>query len=297
METIYQLTANWARAGYIPSLFEHAFMVRGLLAAFIVGPMLGGIGTLVVSKRLAFFIQTVGHASLTGVALGLLFGEPLGETYGGLYGFCILTALLMLYVKNRMRASADTVVGVVLAQILGLGIVMLVMVTKQFNIHQVEAILFGNLITLSDDDIRLLMVTAVLLATFLVFVYNSTMLVSFNLAMAKARGLDAVLLDYLFVVVATLVVVASLKMIGALLVLVLIVVPAAAAQNIAKNLQGFFWISVLFATLSSVFGLVISGVWPIPTGGAIVLVASLLFYGTLLLKPFLGRTSIQQGEL
>jgi zinc transport system permease protein len=115
--------------------------------------------------------------------------------------------------------------------------------------------------------------------------------------MAKARGLDAVLLDYLFVVVATLVVVASLKMIGALLVLVLIVVPAAAAQNIAKNLQGFFWISVLFATLSSVFGLIISGVWPIPTGGAIVLVASVLFYGTLLSKPFLGRLSIQQGEL
>lgn len=297
MNSFYELTARWAQAGYIPAMFEHAFMIRGLLAALLIGPMLGAVGTLVVSKRLVFFIQTVGHASLTGVALGLLLGEPLGQTYGGLYGFCILIALLMLYIKNRTRASADTVVGVVLAQILGLGIVMLVLVTKQFNIHQVEAVLFGSLITINDEDIVLLAATAGLVAASLILLFNAAMLISFNPIMARARGLDAVLLDYVFVVVATLVVVASLKMIGALLVLVLIVIPAAAAQNLAVNLRGFFWSSVVFATISSVIGLLISGVWPIPTGGAIVLIASLLFYGTLLLKPFLGRSPVQQGDV
>lgn len=295
MDAIYQLAAAWARAGYIPPAFEHAFMVHGLIAALVIGPMLGAIGTLVVVKRLVFFTQTVGHASLTGVALGLLLGEPIGATYGGLYGFCILVAVLMLYVKNRMRVSADTVVGVVLAQILGLGIVLLVLVTKQFNIHQVEAVLFGSLITLTEGDFMLAIATAAIVGIYLLFMFNQTMLISFNPIMAKVRGMDTLLLDYLFVMVATLVVVASLKMVGALLVLVLIVIPAASAQNLAKALRGYFWLSVVFGALSTVFGLFISSAWSIPTGGAIVLTASAIFYLTLVLKPLLGGTSVHQS--
>lgn len=99
MEAWYQVVANWSRAGLVPEPFAHAFMVRGLLAALIIGPMLGAMGTLVVSKRLTFFTQTLGHASLTGIALGLLLGEPLGATYVGLYAFSLIVALLMVYVR------------------------------------------------------------------------------------------------------------------------------------------------------------------------------------------------------
>jgi len=296
MEQVYQIMGNLAKDGILPVMFEHSFMVRGLIAALIIGPVLGGMGMVVVAKKLSFFTQTVGHASLTGVALGLLFGEPLDGTYAGLYGFCLFIALLMTWVKNRARVSNDTVIGVVLAQILGLGIILLVVVTKQFNIHQVEAILFGSLIALNDQDILLLAITAIIASVIVLRIFNRTMLVSFNPIMAKARGINPVILEYLFIAVITMVIVSSLKLIGALLVLVLAVVPAAGAQNIAANLRQFFWISVIFSTVSTVLGLIISGFWPIPTGGAIVLVAASLFYGTLLLKGILGKNGIKQGQ-
>ena len=296
MQGLYLLLAEWTKAGYLPSMFEHSFMVRGLIAALIIGPVLGGMGMLVVTKKLSFFTQTVGHASLTGVALGLLFGEPIEGTYAGLYGFCLIVALLMTYVKNRARISNDTAIGVVLAQVLGIGIVLLVAVTKQFNIHQVEAILFGSLIALNDQDIILLAITALAASVIIYFIFNRTMLVSFNPVMAKASGHDPLKLEYIFICVLTAVVVSSLKLVGALLVLVLAVVPAAGAQNLAGNLRQFFWLSILFATTSTVFGLLIAGTWPIPTGGAIVLVSAFLFYGSLVVKGIWGRSGVNQGD-
>jgi len=289
MESVYQWIAQAAKAGWLPSMFTHAFMIRGLLAALLVGPLLGGIGTVVVTKRLAFFTQTIGHASLTGVALGLLLGEPLGQTYAGLYGFCLIVALLLNAIKNRTSISNDTVTGVVLAQILGLGIIMLVLVTREFNIHQVEAVLFGSLITINEWDLLLLLGTGVLTAGIGSALFNRWMLASLNPALANARGLRPVLLDYVFIALLTVVIVSSLKLAGALLVLVLIVVPAAGAQNVARNLRQFFWLSIGLATVSTVAGLMVSGLWPIPTGAAIVLVSSVLFYLTLLLRPALGH--------
>jgi zinc transport system permease protein len=296
MEAIYLWFAGLAQAGLLPEIFEHPFMVRGLLAALMIGPILGGMGTMVVAKKLSFFTQTIGNAAMSGVAIGLLIGEPLDQTYGGLYGFCLIVALLMTFLKNRTRFASDTVIGVVLAQTLGIGIIMLVLVTKQFNIHQVESVLFGSLITITDLDLLVLLITAAIAAVTGFWIFNRSMLVSFNPVMARARGFSPIISDYIFVVILTMVVVASLKLVGALLVLVLVVVPAAGAQNIAGNLKSFFWISTALSTISTVFGLVLSGFLPVPTGGCIVLVSSLIFYGTLLCKPLLGRSGVNQGE-
>jgi zinc transport system permease protein len=287
MEAVYQAISEAARAGQLPSMLQHAFLIRGLFAALLIGPLLGGIGTIAVPKRLAFFTQTIGHASLTGVALGLWIGEPLGQTYVGLYGSCLAVALILSFIKNRTEVSNDTVTGVVLAQILGLGILMLVLVTKEFNIHQVESVLFGSLLTLKDTDLALLLGTALLTAVVGGLYYGRWMLVSLSPALARARGLRPIALDYGFIVLLTLVVVSSLKLVGALLVLVLIVVPAAGAQNVTRNLRQYFWLSVGLSTISTVGGLMVSSVWPIPTGSAIVLVSSVLFYVTLLLRPWL----------
>lgn len=296
MTSALEFITELSKAGHLPAMFEHAFMVRGMLAALIVGPVLGGMGTIVVTRKLAFFSQAVGNASLTGVAIGLLLGEPIEGTYAGLYGFCLIVALLMTYVKNRARIATDTVIGVVLAQVLGIGILMLVLVTKQFNVHQIEAILFGSLITLNNNDLILLMVIAALSTVIGSIIFNRTMLSAFNPVMAKARGGNPMVLEYVFITVLTVVIVASLKLVGALLVLVLMVVPAAGAQNIAKNVIQFFWLTIMFSTVSTVTGFLISGLWPVPTGASIVLVASIVFYSTLVLKPILRTGKIQQGQ-
>jgi zinc transport system permease protein len=297
MESIYALFKSWAAASSLFAIFEHAFMVRGLLAALIIGPLLGAVGTVVVTKKLSFFTQTIGNAAMSGVALGLLFGEPADSTYAGLYGFCLIVALLMTFVKNRTSLANDTIIGVVLAQTLGLGIILMIAVTSQFNIHQVEGILFGSLITLTDNDLLVLAITALAAGLLFVCNFNQFMLSSFNKTLAKARGLSPVFLEYFFVALMTAVVVASLKLIGSLLVLVLIVVPAAGAQLISSNLRRFVWLSVLFSTVSTVLGLLLSGILPVPSGALIAVVSSLLFYAALLLRPLLAKGGPNQGEI
>ncbi|MDY6952546.1 MAG: metal ABC transporter permease [Thermodesulfobacteriota bacterium] len=296
MDGLYEIISGWAKAGYLPALFEHTFMIRGMLAAMIIGPVLGGLGTVVVTKKLSFFTQTIGNASLTGVALGLLFGEPVEGTYAGLYGFCLVVALVMTFVKNRTRLSNDTVIGVVLAQVLGIGIIMLLLVTNQFNIHQVEGVLFGSLITLTDGDLITLGCASLIVTVVFCITFNRTMLVAFNPVLANARGRNPVLLEYLFITLMTTVVVASLKLIGALLVLVLIVVPAAGAQNIVGNLRQFLWVSIALSTISTVSGLFLAALVPVPSGAVIVLVSSVLFYATLVLRPLFGRSAVRQGD-
>jgi len=291
MANLYQYINSLAQAGYLPEIFVYDFMIRGMLAALLIGPVLGGLGTVVVAKKLAFFTQTIGNAAMTGVAIGLLIGEPLDQTYTGLYGFCLLVALLMTFIKNRTRLPVDTIIGVILAQTLGLGIIMLVLVTKQFNIHQVESILFGNLITINDKDLIILFCTTILTVIGGFVIFNRSMLVSFNPVMARARGINPVFNDYIFILLLTVIIVSSLKLIGALLVLVLIVVPAAGAQNIATGLRSFFWTSVFLSTASTVLGLLLSSYIPVPTGGTIALVASVLFYVTFILRPLFGKSA------
>ena len=122
----------------------------------LLAPLLGGISHLVVARRLSFFSAALGQAALTGLTIGMLLGEPLNAAYGGIFGFCLLSALAMVYVKRHAALPPDTLVGVFLSLTLGLGICLLVAVTKRFNIHQIEAVMFGSLLTVTDLDLALL---------------------------------------------------------------------------------------------------------------------------------------------
>ena len=124
----------------------------------ILAPILGGLSHLVVTRRMAFFSAALGQAALTGVAIGLLLGEPLNAPYGGMFGFCLLATLAMVYVKRHATLPPDTLIGVFHALTLGLGLCLLVAVTRQFNVHQVESVLFGSLLTVTDGDLALLLV-------------------------------------------------------------------------------------------------------------------------------------------
>src|SRR4051812_34602105 len=112
--------------------------------------MLGGLSHLVVTRRMAFFSAALGQAALTGVAIGLLLGEPLNAPYGGMFGFCLLATLGMVFVKRHATLPPDTLIGVFHALTLGLGLCLLVFVTRQLNVHRVESVLFGSLLTFTD---------------------------------------------------------------------------------------------------------------------------------------------------
>jgi zinc transport system permease protein len=290
MTPLYAWTAALAHRGWLPSDFQYPFLVRGFLCVLLLAPLLGGLSHLVVSRRLAFFSAALGQAAITGVSIGLLLGEPLNAPYGGVFGFCLLAALGMVYAKRRSALPPDTLIGVFLALSLGLGLCLLVAVTRQFNVHQVESVLFGSLLTVTDTDLALLLVAGAYIAILILRHYNSLLLDSLSPPLAAARRIDSAYLEYLFAMALTVAILVGIKVIGALLVEALVVVPAAAARNVARNTRAYLVWSVIVAFAAGAGGLALSTRFLVPTGGAVVLAASLLFFLTLVA----GRLTVRE---
>ena len=281
MNALYDQIAALATRGVLPEIFQYAFFVRGMISVLLLAPLLGGLSHLVVARRLAFFSAALGQAALTGLTIGIVLGEPLNAAYGGIFGFCFLSALAMVYVRRHSSLPPDTLIGVFLALTLGLGLCLLVAVTRQFNVHQVEAILFGSLLTVTDADLVLLVIAAIGLVVLLFRHYNDLLLDSLSTPLATVRGINSAYLEYGFAIVLTIAILVSLKVIGALLVEALIVVPAAAARNVATGTRSYLLWSVLVAFVAGAGGLLISTRLLVPTGGAVVLALSLIFFLTL----------------
>jgi zinc transport system permease protein len=264
-------------------VFQYTFFVRGLLSVLLLAPLLGGISHLVVARRLSFFSAALGQAALTGLSIGIVLGEPLNAAYGGIFGFCFLSALAMVYVKRHASLPPDALIGVFLSMTLGLGICLLVAVTKRFNIHQVEAVMFGSLLTVTDGDLALLLSIGVVITVVLAWIYNHLLLDSLDPALGRARGVPSALIDYAFVMLLTAAIIVSLKVIGALLVEAMVVVPAAAARNLARSTRSYLGFSVATAIVAGVGGLFISSRLLVPSGGAVVLAMAGLFLVTLVI--------------
>lgn len=281
MDRVYALLADLAGRGLLPEALRYPFVARGVLAILLLAPLLGGMSHIVVARRLAFFSTALGQAALTGLTLGLLAGEPIQAPYAGIFGFCLLSAIGMVYVKRRSRLPPDTLIGVFMALTLGLGVCLLVAATQQFNIHQIEGVMFGSLLTVTDTDLLLLSLVSLLVLAALARSYNALLYDSTSPSLARASGVDGVRIEYLFVVLLTLAIVVSLKIIGALLVEALVVVPAAAARNLARSTRGYLAASVAIALAAGLAGIWISTRFRVPTGGAVVLALALGFFLTL----------------
>lgn len=282
--------------GYLPLAFQYGFVINALLCAFLIGPLLGAVGTMVVTKRMAFFSQAVGNAAMTGVAIGVMLGEPYTEPYISMFAFCILFGLVLNYTKNRTSISSDTLIGVFLSISLAVGASLLLFVSARVNTHILEAVLFGSVLTVSDKDMNVLIVVTIVVLAIGIPLFNRMILASLNPSLARARRIPVVALEYVFVLMITLLTVACLKIVGAVLVEALLLIPAAAARNVVSSLKGFVILSMVFSTISCIAGVLVPMQWdlPLPSGGAIIMIAAIIFAITTVMRMTLGR--LRQAE-
>lgn len=180
----------------------------------------------------------MGHAALTGVAVGILLGEPYTSPYGALFGYCLLFGIVLNYLRNRTGLAPDTLIGVFLSVSLAFGASLLLILAGKINIHILENVLFGSVLTVNGGDLLVLAVVGSMVMGLSLPLYNRIMLASFNPQLAAVRGVAVKTLDYLFVILVTLITVASVKVIGAILVGALLVIPAAAARLLSQSLKG-----------------------------------------------------------
>jgi len=279
MEALRDWAFTLQAQGTLPSIFEYGFLVNALVAALIIGPLLGGMGSLVVIKRLAFFSEAVGHAALTGIAIGILLGEPAAHPYASLFSFCLIFALLLHWVKSRTSVPYDALVGVFLAVAIAMGAALLLYVARKVNVHILENVLFGSILTVQDRDLFILAVIGALCLFLTVGFGNQALLASLNPELAQVNGINTRLFDYIFVVLIALITVAAVKIAGAILVGAMLLIPATTARLVTKNIRQFFWTNIVLSTLCCLTGIILPMALelPIPSGAAIVLLASLAF--------------------
>jgi zinc transport system permease protein len=280
-----------ANRGVIHYTFTYAFVVNGFLCAIVVGPLLGGIGTMVVAKRMAFFSQAVGNAALTGVAIGVILGESYTAPYVSMFSFCLLFGMFLNFARNRTKMSSDTLIGVFLSISLAIGATALLWVSAKVNTHILDTVMFGSILTVNDTDISVLLVTALLTAMTALPLFNQMLLASLNPSLAHVRGIKVHLLEYVFVLLVTILTVACVKIIGAVLVEALLLIPAAAARNLNRSMRGFVLWSIAFSTISCLVGIYAPMRFdlPVPSGGAIILTGAAFFLITMIIRMTVPR--------
>lgn len=277
-----------ATAGWLPATCAHTFMARAVVGVLIVAPVFGWLSPLIVARRLAFFSSSLAQASLVGIAVGVWAGEPLSAPWAGLVGVTLLVALALVFVRRHSALPADTLTGVFLAVATAVGLIALVAVTRQFSVHQIEAVLFGSPVTVQDTDLVVMVLGGGVVVVVGWRLTRPILLSALDDGVAASRGLGGGWADYALAAVLACAVVVALRVVGALLVEALVVLPAASARGVTTSLRGWRVGAIVVAVVGCLAGLLASASTAAPAGAAMVLGMAVLFAVSLVLR-FLQR--------
>ena len=268
------LPFEWAQPG------EMFFMKNALLAVLVITPLFGILSTMVVHSRMSFFSDALGHSAFTGMAIGAICGfhEP---TWAAVV-FAILFALLFNLVKRRSALASDTVIGVFSSTAVALGIFLSTLNGRSFT--RFNSLLVGDILSVEPPKVGLL--ALILLAVVLLWgvSFNQLMLSAVHPALADSRGIRVFWQEAVFSMAIAVVVTLSMTWVGLLVINSLLVLPAAAARNVAKNMAQYHLFSVLGAMLAGVAGLMTSYYLGPSAGASITLYLALFFLGTFFFK-------------
>ncbi|MEW5758699.1 MAG: metal ABC transporter permease [Candidatus Omnitrophota bacterium] len=263
---------------------KYTFMNNSLLAVLLITPLFALLGTMVVSNRMVFFTEVLGHSALTGIAIGVILGfyEPTLP----MVVLAIILAAAINMVKNIIKSSMDTVLGVFFAFIVSLGIVIL---SRQGGFVKYTNYLIGDVLAVSQNDLIWLAGIFIFVVIYWYIVSNALILTSINTSLARSRLINTSFVELSFSIVLAVVVMMSIRLVGILIVNSLLVLPAASSRNFAKNIHMYTLWAVIISIFSGVTGLILSYYWLAASGATIVLVASICFILSILSAKFVHK--------
>lgn len=260
-------------------IFTEYFFQRALIGGILTGITAPLIGIFLVLRRLSMIGDTLAHVSIAGVALGFLL-----NLYPVVVGFVF--AILASFAIERLRKAYKTYAELSIAILLSGGIALatfLFTMGKGFNMN-VISYFFGSIYTLDMIDLGVICGVAVIVIAFVLLYFKELFLLSFDEDAAEVSGLPVRFLNILMTLMTALVISASIKVVGALLVSALLTIPVAASLVIAKGFRNAMWLAVIFSELAVVIGLTIAGIWSLAPGATIVLLLIVFLIGTLIGK-------------
>ena len=258
----------------LPSeILQWDFMCNALLAILLMAPLFGLTSTMIVTGRMSFFSDVLGHSAFTGIAIGCICGVS-GPTWVAVV-FAVGFALLFSYVRSRSHQTADTLIGVFSSTAVALGIFIATLGGGSFTKY--NRYLIGDILSVTPAEIGALALVLFAVLIFWVLFSNRLTLSAIHPALASSRGFSPNVAQTLFTTAIAIIVTLAISWVGLLILNSLLVLPAAAARNIAKNLRQYHGFSVLFAFIAGIAGLVISYYLGTSAGAAISLVLAGIF--------------------
>lgn len=271
MEVIYSFMQTILPFSWI----EFNFMKNAFLAVLLIAPLFGLVGTMIVNSKMSFFSDALGHSALTGIAIGVLLG--IDNYVISMLAFSVVFALGISNIIQSGVSSSDTVIGVFSSAGVAVGIVILSM---KGGFSKYSGYLVGDILSITGEEIIVLLFVLIAVVFVWSVSFNRIMLASLNTDLALSKRVNVNLYKNIFVLVIALIVTMSIKWVGTLIINSLLVIPAASARNIARNVRSYHIISVLFSVFSGITGLILSYYIGTSAGATIVMVSAVIFFIT-----------------
>lgn len=249
------------------------FMKNAFLAILLMAPLFGLMSTMIVTGKMSFFSDALGHSAFTGIAIGCICG--IAAPIWAAVIFSVVFALLFSYVRSRSNHAADTLIGVFSSTAVALGIFVATLGGDSFTKY--NQYLIGDILSVTPAQIGSLAIVLVLIVIFWLLSANRLTLTAIHPQLASSRGIPVGLSQTVFTVAIAVVVTLTISSVGLLILNSLLILPAAASRNVSKNLKQYHLFSVLFALIAGISGLVISYYLGSSAGAAISLVLALIF--------------------
>ena len=253
-------------------LLQYPFMQRAFIAGIFLGVLLAYIGVFVVLKRMAFFSDGIAHASLAGVAAGILFGfYPL---YTAIL-VSIIFASLIYYLEKNTTLASDSLIGILFTTSMSLGLIM--MSLEAGYRPELTSFLFGSILAITSLDVYLIIIFTSVFVLFFIVSHKKIFLMALDHNMAYLSGMNPDRYKFIMYIITAVSVVLGVKIAGVVLISALLITPVSTAKLYCGSLKGLIISSVIIAPLTVIAGIVLSGQFNIPTGPAIVVVGAVLF--------------------
>jgi zinc transport system permease protein len=258
-------------------------MKNSFMALLLAAPLFGALGSMVVTNRMAFFSDALGHGAFTGVALGAIGNLFIGPTWAAVL-FSVGFAIIITLVKRRTRTSSDTVIGVFSSLAVALGILLL---SQQGSLASYSSSLTGDILSVTPTELSYLALLFIVVMLIWIKYFNDFILIGLDGSLARSSGFNPLHLEILFTTMLATLVSLSLSWIGLLLINSFLVLPAATARLLSRNLRQYHNLAVLFAVVCALLGLYLSDVLSLATSATIVLLQVLAYIFALLIRTIL----------
>ena len=264
---------------FIEGLMEYHFLQNALMTAIVIGVVSGAVGCFIILRSMSLMGDAISHAVLPGVALSFMLGI---NFFIGAIVFGLLASFIITFIKENSVIKGDTAIGITFSSFLALGVILIGLANSSTDLFH---ILFGNILAVQDSDMWLTLGVSGLVLLLIGLFFKGLLLTSFDPVLAKTMGINVNFYHYLLMGMLTLVSVTAMQSVGTILIVAMLITPAATAYLFTSSLKSMMLLASTLGALTSVLGLFLGYSFNIAAGSSIVLTSTIIFLVSFFLSP------------